>query len=213
MLASSVKWLAVLAFGFPLWGGQNPDGLTLPHEVRLNQRHPLSFATTPSALKTLTFLSQAGGLSIHDGNPLLSDGLSRIPVQGSTRIGPRKLGAATTACHSGSDSPPPAPAKNGSAVLGLALPNVEKLAGIVDRRQAGYGRSMASERVCPVLVAAVERKPHRPSGDRERGQGFDPEDCGQLPSLLENAGNAVMTPLRLFGKTISGFRQHTPKTI
>ena len=48
----------------------------------------VSFATTPSALKTLTSLSQAGRLSIHDGNPLLSDGLSQVPVQGSTRIGP-----------------------------------------------------------------------------------------------------------------------------
>jgi hypothetical protein len=107
---------------------------TIPKLLRAVFKYHLSFATIPSALKTLTFLSQAGSPSIHDGNPILSDSISQIPVQGSTRIGPRKLSAATTACHSGSDSPPPAPAKNGSAVLGLALPNVEKLAGIVDRR-------------------------------------------------------------------------------
>jgi len=36
---------------------------------------------------------------------------------------------------------------------------------------------MASEWVCPVLDAAVEKKPHRSFGDREGDQGFDPEDC------------------------------------
>jgi hypothetical protein len=40
----------------------------------------LSFAKTPSALKSFTFLSQAGSLSTHDGNPPLSDSLSQILV-------------------------------------------------------------------------------------------------------------------------------------
>jgi putative transposase len=53
-------------------------------EFHRNAEVVVSFATIPSALKTLTFLSQAGSLSVHDGNPLLSDGLSQVPVQGST---------------------------------------------------------------------------------------------------------------------------------
>ena len=143
----------------------------------------LSFAKTRSALKTLTFLTRDGSLNIHDGRPLLSDCLSQIRVQGSTRIGPRKLGAATTACHSDSNSSHPTPAKYGSAVLGLALPNVEELAGIVDHRKAGYSGPMASERVFPMLDAAVETKAHRLSGNRERDQGFNPEDCPSESAL------------------------------
>lgn len=57
-------------------------------------------AKNPSALKTLEFLSRDGGLSYHDGNPLLFDCLSEIHFQRSTRIGPRKPAPATTTCHS-----------------------------------------------------------------------------------------------------------------
>jgi hypothetical protein len=120
--------------------------------------------------------------------PSLPDCLSKIRVQGSTRIGPRKP-SATTACHSGSNSSPPAPAKNGSAVLGLALPNVEELAGIIDHRKAGYGRSMASERICPILDAAVETKTYWSSENWGRDQGFDPEDCRSEPALGKPTGS------------------------
>jgi hypothetical protein len=58
-------------------GPENNSFSPLPSAGRVSN---LSFAKTPSALKSLTFLSQAGSLSAHDGNPPLSDSLFQILV-------------------------------------------------------------------------------------------------------------------------------------
>jgi hypothetical protein len=139
----------------------------------------LSFAKTQSALKTLMFLSQ-------DGSPLLSNCVSQIGFQESRRICPRKPSTATTGCPSGSNSSPPAPAKNGLAVLDLTLPKVEELAEIVDHPKAGYSGSIASNGICFILAAPVETKAHRSPGNRGGNQGFNPEDC-RSESALEKS--------------------------
>jgi hypothetical protein len=74
--------------------------------------------------------------------------------------------------------PHPRSAKSESKVLGLALSNLGKLAGVIDRRKTGYSGSMASEKVSPILDAAVETKACWSSRNRDRNQRFNPKDSG-----------------------------------
>lgn len=74
--AISVKCLAVLALGSPLWVAQIRDGLTLPHEVRLNERQPPEFVLKTIGIRPGMVIGEVGA------------GRGRYTVQIASRIGP-----------------------------------------------------------------------------------------------------------------------------
>jgi ubiquinone/menaquinone biosynthesis C-methylase UbiE len=68
--------LALLAVGFPLWVGQIRDSLTLPHEVRLNERQPPEFVLKTIGIRPGMVIGEVGA------------GRGRYTVQIASRIGP-----------------------------------------------------------------------------------------------------------------------------
>ena len=75
-LASTIFWLTLFAVGFSIAGGQSADRLTLPGEVRLNERQPPEFV-----LKTIGIRP---GMSIGE----VGAGRGRYTVQIASRIAP-----------------------------------------------------------------------------------------------------------------------------
>ncbi len=75
-LAGTMIWLTVLAVGFSLEGRQAADRLTLPNEVRLNERQPPEFVLKTIGIRT--------GMSIGE----VGAGRGRYTVQIASRIGP-----------------------------------------------------------------------------------------------------------------------------
>ncbi len=75
-LAGTISWLTLFAVGFAIEGGQSADRLTLPGEVRLNERQPPEFV-----LKTIGIRP---GMSIGE----VGAGRGRYTVQIASRIAP-----------------------------------------------------------------------------------------------------------------------------
>ena len=76
-LAKSVVFLAAFAAGFAAWGEQNHDSLTLPHEVRLNERQPPEFVLNSIGIRPGMVVGEIGA------------GRGRYTVQIASRIGPQ----------------------------------------------------------------------------------------------------------------------------
>ena len=76
ILARFIRCIAALAAGFPLLAGQIRDGLTLPHEVRLNERQPPEFVLKTIGIRPGMIIGEVGA------------GSGRYTVHIASRIGP-----------------------------------------------------------------------------------------------------------------------------
>jgi len=75
-LARFLKCIAALAAAFPLWAGQIQDSLTLPYEVRLNERQPPEFVLKTIGVRPGMVIGEVGA------------GTGRYTVQIASRIRP-----------------------------------------------------------------------------------------------------------------------------
>jgi hypothetical protein len=125
---------------------------------------------------TWMFWSRGGRLDSHDQGTVLHDLPAERWIEATSRIGDRESRASSATHGFKPQSQTIAASKNGSAVLGLGLSNLEKVARVADHRQIPYGRSMASEGTCPLLDVGFERESYWPSRNQQRDQGVDPEN-------------------------------------